>query len=327
LRAEITAFGLLVCLGAAIAPAPAAAQPAGAQAETLFRRGKELMAQGQFAEACAAFDASQKLDPTSSTLINRAYCREKNAQLATAWGLFLEAERQTRTATDAPGKQLHRVAVERAASLEPRLSTLKVVVPAESRVGGLEILRDGEPIDAASWNQALPIDGGAYTVTARAPGNAEWSTSVKVGVERDVKTIEIPRLKPAVLSKDAVPLAAPAAEPTERRRSQVVPLVLAGSAVALLGGALAFHLSGESTYDEAKKEPDPVRQDDLWHSANTKRYVAEGLGAAGIVCGGVAVWLYLHNRAGDAAPARASALTIDPVLGNGRAGITLGGTF
>ena len=37
-----------------------------------------------------------------ATLLNHASCREKNEQLATAWGLFLEAERQTRAATDEP---------------------------------------------------------------------------------------------------------------------------------------------------------------------------------------------------------------------------------
>src|SRR5262249_6041948 len=74
-----------------LAAGTAHAQPAGAQAETLFRQGKDLMAKGKIAEACAAFDASQKLEPTISALLNLAACREKNGQLATAWGLFLEA--------------------------------------------------------------------------------------------------------------------------------------------------------------------------------------------------------------------------------------------
>src|SRR5882724_2573792 len=100
------------------------AQPAGAQAETLFRQGKDLMAKGKIAEACAAFDASQKLDPTIATLLNQAACREKNNQFATAWGLFLEAERQTRSAADPKTQQLHQVAAGKAAKLEPRLSTL-----------------------------------------------------------------------------------------------------------------------------------------------------------------------------------------------------------
>src|SRR5437870_1665929 len=98
----------------------AEAQPAGAQAEVLFREGRELMQKGKIAEACADFEQSQKLEPAPTTLLNLAGCREKNGQLATAWGLFLEAERTTRSASDGTTKQLHDVAKTKAAKLEPR---------------------------------------------------------------------------------------------------------------------------------------------------------------------------------------------------------------
>src|SRR6185369_12730876 len=162
---------LIVVAAFAIAAAPrlADAQSSTAQAETLFRQGKDLMAHGRIAEACAAFDASQKLDPTIATLLNQAACREKNGQLATAWGLFLDAERQSRVAGDEATRQLHQVATDHAAKLEPRLSTLTITVPVENRVGGLEILRNNELVDPGAWNKALPVDGGSYQITARAP--------------------------------------------------------------------------------------------------------------------------------------------------------------
>ena len=74
----------------------AAAQPttASAEADTLFDQGRSLMEAGKIAEACAAFDASQKLSPAVSTLLNLARCREQNQQLATASGLYRDAERQ-----------------------------------------------------------------------------------------------------------------------------------------------------------------------------------------------------------------------------------------
>src|ERR1041385_1415807 len=175
------------------------AQPSGAQAETLFRQGKDLLAKGKIAEACAAFDASQKLDPTIATLLNQAACREKNEQFATAWGLFLEAERQTRSATDTATQQLHQVAASKAAKLEPRLSTLTINAPAENRVGGLQVTRAGDVVDPGAWNKALPVDGGTYRIAASAPGNAEWSTTLTIGNEHDVKAIEIPKLKAAAL--------------------------------------------------------------------------------------------------------------------------------
>src|SRR5688500_16529073 len=106
------------------------------------------MKAGKVAEACAAFEQSQKLEPAITTLLNLAGCREKLGQLATAWGLFLDAERQTRSASDKATEQLHKVAGDRAAKLEPRVPKLTIGVPDKSKIGGLEILRDKESVPA-----------------------------------------------------------------------------------------------------------------------------------------------------------------------------------
>jgi hypothetical protein len=311
----------------------AQAQSSTAQAETLFRQGKELLAHGQIADACAAFDASQKLEPTLATLLNQASCREKNGQLATAWGLFLDAERQSRTATDEPTRQLHQVATGHAAKLEPRLSTLTINVSIENRVAGLEILRNNEPLDVGAWNKALPVDGGTYQITARAPGNAEWSTTITVGVERYAKTIETPRLKAAALhathAADPTSTAHPEAPSPGPARSKVAPLVVGGVALGLAGVALGFELSARSTYDRSKRELDNVKQDSLWHSANTQRYVAEGLGVVGLACVGVAVWLAVRGEDWEttASTTQASRWLVAPILGNDRAGLALEGRY
>jgi len=305
-------------LGILVLAATAHAQSSGAQAETLFREGKDLMAKGKVAEACSAFDASQKLDPTTATLLNQAACREKNEQFATAWGLFLEAERQTRSAADAQGQQWHQVAASKASKLEPRLSTLTITVAQDNRVAGLEILRGGEPVDPAAWNRALPVDGGTYKVTARAPGNAEWSSTITVGNEHDAKAIEIPKLKAAALEQLPVPTpdsaAAPASAP--RARSRVVPLVVGGAAVVLAGGALGFELWARSTNSQSLDEKTSNdRRLSLWHSANNKRYVAEGLGVASLAAAGVAVWLYLRtsgSTSGETQDARTARVDLAP---------------
>ncbi|HEX3481953.1 MAG TPA: hypothetical protein VHT91_43365 [Kofleriaceae bacterium] len=195
--------------------APAHAQSA-AQAEVMFRNAKRLLGQGKTAEACAAFDAAQKLEPTVNTLLNQANCREKNGQFATAWGLFLDAERDTRASADEDGKQLHKIAVDHAAKLESRLSTLRIVVAADRRPTGLEIRRGNELIDPVMWNQALPIDGGTYKIVARVPGAPEWSSSVVVAAENDARSVEIPRL-------GAQPAATRSAEPGKPRPADPRP--------------------------------------------------------------------------------------------------------
>jgi hypothetical protein len=318
-------------LGALALSVPAHAQSSGAQAETLFRQGKDLLARGQIAEACAAFDASQKLDPTIATLLNQAACREKNQQLATAWGLFLEAERQTRNATDSANQQLHQVAATKAARLEPRLSTLTITVPGGNRIAGLEILRSGDPVDAGAWNRALPVDGGTYRIAARAPGNAEWSSTITVGNEHDVKTIEIPKLKSAALEPLPVATDAPSGAPPpagghRRAPQRVVPLAFGGAAVVLAGGALGFELWARSTYNSSRAEVDNDKQASLWHSANTRRYVAEGLGVASLAAAGVAVWLSLRPGA-ETPDGRTARVELAPLVAREAAGLVVIGGF
>jgi serine/threonine-protein kinase len=334
------------------AAAPVHAQSTAAQAEVLFREGRNLMAAGKIAEACVALEQSQKLQPAVTTLLNLAGCREKLGQLATAWGLFLDAERQSRSAGDRETEQLHKVARERAARLEPRVSKLTLNVPDGSRIVGLEVLRDQESIPVVMWNRALPIDGGTYTITARAPGANEWSTHVTLGSEADTKTVDIPDLRsleravglqraaPADTAEPpgppktgaAPPVAAgpsgPAKQPPDatRQRRLGLPIAVGAGAVALLGGALGLSLWGDSTYADAKAElTDQARRHSLYDSANHKRLAAQGLAVAGIGCAGVAVWLYLRQRGTPAEPeaAHAARLMLAPTV----SGIGIAGWF
>ncbi len=313
--------------------AQADAQPSGAQAEVLFRQGRQLMAQKKYAEACAAFDASQKLEPSISTVMNQADCREKNGQLATAWGLFLDAERQTRDGGNASSVQLHKVASQHAAKLEPKLSKLTVVVEGDAKLDGLEITRNGEAVDPGAWNRSLPVDGGTYTLVAKAAGHDDWTTSITVGGSADTKSVTIPKLpespklapqhEPAVAAtKPTDALAVTTTAPPPPHRSRTVPIVLGIGAVGLLGGSVGFELSSSSTYDQAKVEPNDAKQTSLWKSANQKRYLAEGLAAGGIACAGIAVWLLVRSG-GDEPTATARGVSVEPMFATGGGGLLL----
>jgi cell division septation protein DedD len=179
----------------------ASAQSKHVQADVLFRWGKDLMRQQKFAEACAAFESSYKLDPDISTLLNHADCRKKNAQLATAWRLFAYAQRQTHDQPDATSMQLNAVAATRASELQTRLSKLSIDVAPDYRRDGLEVLRDADRVDPGAWNQLLPIDGGIYKIMARAPGHATWSTTVVVKLEGDIRIVAVPKLDPLTGAK------------------------------------------------------------------------------------------------------------------------------
>jgi serine/threonine-protein kinase len=248
------AFVIVLVLGTAltsftwsrVARSQVAASSAAAQA--LFDDARALMVKGNYAEACVKLEESQRLDPGSGTLLNLGDCYERVGRLASAWAMFLEAA----TAAQAVSKsdRVH-IARERAAALEKRISRLTIRVSTD-KIAGLEVRRDGSPLRPGLWGSAIPMDAGAHTVSATAPGRAAWQTTVTLrdGVS---ETVVIPDL-PAAIST-----AARLGEPA--KRNDIAPL--AGEPVQAEGGA---------------------------HGMGTQRVVAlttGGLGAAGVVVGTV----------------------------------------
>lgn len=273
----------------------AAADPTTAQSDALFHQGRQLLEAGRIAEACAAFDASEKLQPDVATVLNQANCHEKNGQLATAWGLFFDAERQLRGIAGDDAAKRRQVALARVAALEPRLSSLAVVVT--TPVAGLVVERDGSPIDPGIFGRALPIDGGAYSIVARAPGFRTWTSRVNVATADDHVKVEVPALEPV---QEEEPEAEPSSAESGGTRSRVpvMPIVLSGGAVVLLGASVGLELWAESTAHRANElaMTDLAAGRTLWHDANTRRTMAGGFAAAGIACTGVAVWAWVAAR-------------------------------
>src|SRR5215470_7421371 len=158
------------------------------QAEALFRDGKRLMKDGKLAEACAAFEGSERAEHNVATVLSLADCREKNHQYASAWALFLQADSQSRP--DPSKAALNKTAKTRAHSLESKLSYLTINVPDESRIPELVVTRDGVPIDPVEWNRSIPTDGGDHVIAGKAPGHESWSTKVTLNPEADKQSVE-----------------------------------------------------------------------------------------------------------------------------------------
>jgi hypothetical protein len=236
-----------------LAPALAWGQ-ASPQAETLFRDGKRLMKDGKLAEACAAFEGSERAEHNLATVMSLADCREKNGQLASAWALFLRAESMTRSD---PAKQtLNTTAKTRAIALEPKLSYLTINVPDESRIADLVVTRDGASVDTAEWNRAIPVDGGEHVVAGRAPGHESWSTTVKLTATADRQAVEVPKFKElpklAHVEPEAPKVTASAPEEpslvTPRRK---IAIAIAAGGVVAAGVGIGFGLDARSLRDEA----------------------------------------------------------------------------
>jgi hypothetical protein len=243
-------WGLAGAAGAQVRP----------EAETLFRDGKELVRQGKLAEACAAFEASERADHSLATVMSLADCRARNRQYAAAWALFLQADSETRT--DASKAALNATARARAAALEPRLSYLTINVADESRVEGLVVSRDGRAIDPAEWNRSIPIDGGPHEITGKAPGHEPWSTRVVLAPERDKQSVEVPKFKElpklvtahpprlgaATPGASVTPLAPAPSRFTPRRK---LAAGIAAGGVVLAGVGVGFGLSARGLDNDA----------------------------------------------------------------------------
>jgi hypothetical protein len=280
-----------------LAPIAAHGQ-ASPQAEALFRDGKQLMKDGKLAEACAAFEGSERAEHNVATVLSLADCREKNHQYASAWALFLQADSQTRS--DPKQAVLNTTAKRRAHALEARLSYLTINVPDESRILDLVVTRDGAPVDPAEWNRSIPADGGSHVIAGKAPGHESWSTTVTLQPESDKQAVEVPRFKalPEIVNKPPRDEAAtipgrrppPLPEPSPFTRPRKIGLAVAVGGVAIGGVAIGLGISASNLHNDAvatcppsacsvKNAQDATATND--RARSRARYANIGYGVAG----------------------------------------------
>jgi hypothetical protein len=282
------------------------AQAAGAQtgaasnraaAEALFNEGRTLAASGKYADACPKFEASEQLDPGLGTLLNLAECYEKLGKTASAWAEYKEAIPLARAAGSKVRQDL---ATERAQALESRLSMLTIrAMGGTEDANGLEIRRDGVPVQPAELGSPIPVDPGPHTIEAVAPGKQKWSSTVQL-TDAAKLNVDVPAL---------TPLAAGAAPPTDSTKPVESPpldqgahsnsgstqrtaaIVVGAVGVVGVGIGAVFGLGASSKWSDAKSKctayPYGCSQDalDARDSAKSKASVA----TVAFIVGGAAI--------------------------------------
>jgi serine/threonine-protein kinase len=276
-----------------------------AAAEALFEQGRKLLSEQKYAEACDKLEASHKLDPGVGTLLYLGDCYEKAGKLASAWAAFEEA---ASLGTSRGEMDRVKVAQVRASALKPRLPMLVFVV--DQKLPGLELRRDGALVPEASWGTPLPVDSGATTIMASAPGYQRWETTLTVPANlKEPWPVRVPTLSKegtALAASQPPPTqsttAAPATQPapaSEGSTQRTVGLLVGGVGVVALiaSGVLTLVASGKNGDSEkhclasAPNQCDAIGvadRDDATNLAN----IATVAGVAGgvLVAGGAVVY-------------------------------------
>ena len=213
-------------------------------AEVLFKQAREKLAAGDYAAACPAFEASQRLDPAAGTLLNLADCYERVGRIASAWAYFTEV-----AGMSAATGQVKREAVarQRAEALVPRLANISIRVLGGG--AGRTVVRDGTLIDKALFGTPVPVDPGDHLIEVTAPGplarefdsddgwqvrrardgTQRWRKVARVRLEGATLTVEVPATLAPAPSKSAASVVAPGidprAQPVEKRVEPAAPPV------------------------------------------------------------------------------------------------------
>jgi hypothetical protein len=314
-------------------------------AEALFDQAQKLVEAGKYAEACAKFEQSQRLDPGIGTLLYLADCYEKSGRFASAWATFREGASQAHAA----GQHDRATSGEsRADALQPRLSklTIKVSEPAQAD-SGLIVTRGDAQVPRSLYGVAVPVDGGQYEIHASAPGMKTWVGSVTVQNEGGNASIEVPTLEvDPNAQKSATPAPAPVAPPppapapvtpppptrdsgADGSSQKALGVVFGGVGLVGIGVGTFFGLRAISKNSDAKsfcdgaacRDQRGVTLTDDAQSAATVSNVAFGVGLASLTAG-IVLYATLPS-----APERTARIRVTPAVAPGLASVTLGGRF
>ena len=318
-RRKVAWLAPLVVLS--LASSPAWAQDS-ATAQVLFEQGRVLMNESKYAEACEKFAESQRLGPSSGTMLNLGECYAKQGKTASAWAAFKEAFPLAHSANQADREKYAR---EHVAQIESTLVKLQIIVPESVATPGFVVRRDGVELGKAAWGIAVPVDPGPHVIEASAPKKKPWKSTVEIGTQPN-NEVAVPPLATAD---------APSEEPsgggtlfTQRR------IGLGVGAIGLVGVTLGavFGLGAISTNSDAK---DHCRTSDLCDaeglslkdSARGKATASTVFFLLGAVALGGGAILFL-TAPDDADKTKAvTGLRLVPAVGPTAGGLTMAGAW
>ena len=202
----------------------------------LYNEGKELVDGGHVEEGCRKFEGAKKLDPTALNLLLRlGDCYERLGRFRLALREYDEAIAAASAARDPRGGQ----AEARKRALDPRVPRLFLSLAPGDDGEGIVVRLDGATLPRASLGVGLPVDPGAHTIEARAPGKRPWSLDQRAD-EGSRVTVVVPRLVSRSLLEAREPSPPGPAEPPSFGARRTLAVVAGAVGIAALGAGSAF---------------------------------------------------------------------------------------
>ncbi|MGC4067004.1 MAG: tetratricopeptide repeat protein [Polyangiaceae bacterium] len=182
----IRCFLLVFLFSSLLTAAARAGTVDSAAAQTLFERGRALMLEQRYAEACEKFAESQALEAEVGTLLNLALCHEQVGKLATAYLEYNDALASSLRASDTARVLLAR---QRLAELEPRLARVTLTIEEPKTSPGLWVKLDGTSLGVSALDMPIPVDLGRHEVDVGA--NGKLSVHLELQIEQAATTYPV----------------------------------------------------------------------------------------------------------------------------------------
>ena len=300
------------------------------KADALFKQGKKLLGEKRYADACSAFEESNKLDPGVGVQANIALCYEEWGKLARAYRAYAKAEQLAKDENDSARAQKLR---ERMTTLEAKVPKLTVKLPEGANASTVKVTLDGNALDAGELGKPQMVDPGPhlveYTVDGKKKhsvvpvepgGNGEYTLDMKVEKKPDDKPIDEKPVEPA------------AQDPAKYWKYGAYAAWGAGGVMIVISSYMT--LSAKSKYNDALTQhcmnstsmcddTGLTRTHDARHEANVATVVFLLGGAA--VGGGFALW-YLKPHAAPKEE-KLDSLYLVPTASPDGGGLVVGGRF
>jgi hypothetical protein len=290
------------------------------QAQSRFRRGKELMDKGSYDEAVAEFRASHDIVASPNTRLELARCMRAAGRLVPAYAELgrTMVEAKELVGEDQRYQRAYDAAAAERAQLEPDLGF--VILTIENPSDGTRVVVGGEEIRRAAWSEPAPVVAGSTEIHVQTPGHADLSRSVTLAAgDKMPLTIDAQSAVPLEAPPPVVPVASVAAGPVPiaEHGPDLRPwaYVAGGVGVAGLGTLAIFGVLAQSSYDDLQTACRgalcPAAKHGEISSGKTDEVIANvGLtvGILGAVAGGVLFVLSLPK----ASPGSSVGLFVSP---------------